>query len=272
MQKPTYKHNKRIRKRAFTLVELLIVIAIIGILFVVLIGRVDFASNKAKTSGVQTDLHAFANAAHMSAIDNQEFISDKSKLADSLNSYLDEELKVNYTTDIFVDAKDPWGNNYEFMQFKIIGTRGEVVFFSKGPDGIAFNNDDEVAMITYYDTLDAEIVITYPMESPHIHVFEAYESEKACKEKGNCQSPATYYYNCRGCGMKKYDTFTSGMPDMSNHIDEVFAGTKTAHTKCSGCNTTISSEHKFVETVETTATAAATVATTRAATTALSTI
>lgn len=80
MQKPTYKHNKRIRKRAFTLVELLIVIAIIGILFVVLIGRVDFASNKAKTSGVQTDLHAFANAAHMSAIDIKNLYQIKASL------------------------------------------------------------------------------------------------------------------------------------------------------------------------------------------------
>ena len=47
------------KKRAFTLVELLIVIAIIGILFIVLITKVDFATNKSKASGVQTDFRSF---------------------------------------------------------------------------------------------------------------------------------------------------------------------------------------------------------------------
>lgn len=46
-------------KKAFTLIELLIVIAIIGILFVVLVSKVDFATDKAKASGVQTDFRSF---------------------------------------------------------------------------------------------------------------------------------------------------------------------------------------------------------------------
>mgnify|MGYP003303102001 CR=1 FL=1 len=47
------------QKKAFTLIELLIVIAIIGILFVVLVSRVDFATDKAKATGVQTDFRSF---------------------------------------------------------------------------------------------------------------------------------------------------------------------------------------------------------------------
>ena len=47
------------KKKAFTLIELLIVIAIIGILFIVLVSKVDFATDKAKTSGVQTDFRSF---------------------------------------------------------------------------------------------------------------------------------------------------------------------------------------------------------------------
>ena len=52
--KPTFN-----KKKAFTLIELLIVIAIIGILFIVLISKVDFASDKAKATGVQTDFRSF---------------------------------------------------------------------------------------------------------------------------------------------------------------------------------------------------------------------
>ena len=47
------------KKKAFTLIELLIVIAIIGILFIVLVSKVDFATDKAKASGVQTDFRSF---------------------------------------------------------------------------------------------------------------------------------------------------------------------------------------------------------------------
>lgn len=59
MQKPTFKNKKHLRKQAFTLIELLIVIAIIGILFIVLVSKVNFATDKAKTTGVQTDFRSF---------------------------------------------------------------------------------------------------------------------------------------------------------------------------------------------------------------------
>ena len=44
---------------AFTLIELLIVIAIIGILFIVLVSKVDFATDKAKATGVQTTFRSY---------------------------------------------------------------------------------------------------------------------------------------------------------------------------------------------------------------------
>jgi general secretion pathway protein G len=67
-----FKHNKY-RRKAFTLIELLIVIAIIGILFIVLVSKVDFASDKAKTTGVQTDFRSFKIAFETVAIENDGF-------------------------------------------------------------------------------------------------------------------------------------------------------------------------------------------------------
>ena len=69
------KHTNKATKRAFTLVELLIVIAIIGILFVVLISRVDFATDKAKASGVQTDFRSFQIAFETVSKENAGFAS-----------------------------------------------------------------------------------------------------------------------------------------------------------------------------------------------------
>ena len=61
------------KRKAFTLIELLIVIAIIGILFIVLVSKVDFATDKAKASGVQTDFRSFQMAFDTVAKENAGF-------------------------------------------------------------------------------------------------------------------------------------------------------------------------------------------------------
>ena len=73
MQKPTFKNKKHKRKQAFTLIELLIVIAIIGILFIVLVSKVDFATDKAKATGVQTDFRSFQLAFETVSRENSGF-------------------------------------------------------------------------------------------------------------------------------------------------------------------------------------------------------
>ena len=70
--KHNYK-NKFVYKKAFTLIELLIVIAIIGILFIVLVSKVDFATDKAKATGVQTDFRSFQMAFDTVAKENAGF-------------------------------------------------------------------------------------------------------------------------------------------------------------------------------------------------------
>ena len=73
MQKPTFKNKSFTRKQAFTLIELLIVIAIIGILFIVLVSKVDFATDKAKATGVQTDFRSFQMAFETVSRENAGF-------------------------------------------------------------------------------------------------------------------------------------------------------------------------------------------------------
>ena len=70
----TCKNKSIITKRkAFTLIELLIVIAIIGILFIVLVSKVDFATDKAKATGVQTDFRSFQLALETVSRENAGF-------------------------------------------------------------------------------------------------------------------------------------------------------------------------------------------------------
>ena len=136
-------------RKAFTLVELLVVIAIIGILFVVLISKVDFATEKAKATGVQTDFRSYQlaietvareNAGLSTLVDDDASGEEKyAALEAALNKNLDPKLRVEIDADgkISTDAKDPWKEEYtgQYLAPDADGTvkdRGAIVMYCKG--------------------------------------------------------------------------------------------------------------------------------------------
>ena len=140
---------KNSKRKAFTLVELLVVIAIIGILFVVLISKVDFATDKAKATGVQTDFRSYQLAIETVARENAglSVLVDKdaegeakyAALEAALNKNLDHKLHVEIDADgkISTKAKDPWKEEYlgAYLAPDEDGTvkdRGAIVMYSKG--------------------------------------------------------------------------------------------------------------------------------------------
>ena len=95
---------KKMNKKAFTLIELLIVIAIIGILFIVLVSKVDFATDKAKATGVQTDFRSYQMAFETVAKENAGFTTfgwDQGDVnQDGIrNSYDEKDTNKNGTQD-----------------------------------------------------------------------------------------------------------------------------------------------------------------------------
>ena len=60
-------------KKAFTILELLIVVCIIGILFLVLVSKLDFATEKAKITGVQSIFRSYQMALEAVARENAGF-------------------------------------------------------------------------------------------------------------------------------------------------------------------------------------------------------
>lgn len=151
---------KNSNKKAFTLVELLVVIAIIGILFVVLISKVDFATDKSKATGVQTDFRSFQLAVETVArenaglsplvevsVDDNGTPSDDSddvttynydKLVAALNKNLDPKLHIAIAADGAIsmvnDAKDPWKEEYtgKYLHGDDTTNRGAIIFYSNG--------------------------------------------------------------------------------------------------------------------------------------------
>mgnify|MGYP000492269851 CR=1 FL=1 len=114
--------NKGVKKRVkeekgFTLVELLIVVAIMAILIGIAIPNFLGARTKAKVSKAFTDMEAIGTAQELYAVDNDHFATSTSALTPSyLKSY----------------RKDPWGNEYVYL---CPSPNGDFEIISYGADG-----------------------------------------------------------------------------------------------------------------------------------------
>jgi len=104
-------------QKGFTLVEILVVIVIIGILFTVILPRIDFASDKARQTGVKTDFKTLQTAAEAYIRET----SGRNMTLDGFNTYLDHAMRVEGTgsgagktdgTALRSAKLDPWGVKY----------------------------------------------------------------------------------------------------------------------------------------------------------------
>ena len=125
----TYKNKSFMtKKKAFTLIELLIVIAIIGILFIVLVSKGDFATDKAKTTGVQTDFRSFQVAFETVSRENAGFNTFGWDVGDTKRMDFDEALAGYTYTNANKDAGDRVRNSYDAGDTNLNGIKddGEV--------------------------------------------------------------------------------------------------------------------------------------------------
>ena len=148
----THGKNFSERKRGFTLVEILIVVAVIGILFISLVPRIDFAGDKARETGIKTDFRSFELAA-------EQLIRENAGLADfddvaalcgdnGLNLYLDDALKFDDTG--VSNKEDQWNQPYTVQVIKDAAdsnpNNGVLVFISNGKDSVIDEADDNYAI------------------------------------------------------------------------------------------------------------------------------
>lgn len=148
------------KKRAFTLVEILIVVAVIGILFVTLVPRIDFAGDKARETGVKTDFRSFELAAEQLLRENAgigEFCdasgnANITKLAgdNGINLYLDKALQF----DDGVCAKaDQWNQKYTMQIIESDDgnkNNGAIMFVSNGKDSLITEDADNYALVVTF--------------------------------------------------------------------------------------------------------------------------
>ena len=128
-------NKARQHKKAFTLIELVIVILIIAILAVVLIPQLSSMTNKAKMAGVQEDFREFQIAAQTVAYEHSGF-----GVRSGVEALLNENLDTQNTLTSGASAnKDPWNLAYKAV-------------YSTAVDGAADAspaNDDVIRSVTF---------------------------------------------------------------------------------------------------------------------------
>jgi general secretion pathway protein G len=114
-------------RRAFTLVELMVVVAIIGLLASVVVVNVFNQSHKAKVTKVTSDMNSIESAIGLYRLDNGRLPSALEDL------WIQPSNSPKWGPDPYVNKrppKDPWGNQYAFER------RGrQVELISYGADG-----------------------------------------------------------------------------------------------------------------------------------------
>lgn len=147
----------------FTLLEIIVNIAIIAILLAIAIPAYTIFKDKANTGKAKSDLRAIQNAVELLASDtdkwpggivvgliNKKKISDLSKKASGLIT--EDSKKFSNWAGPYIESipKDPWDRDYFFEgDYKISGTK-HAVLGSYGPiekNGKKLFSDDDVILI-----------------------------------------------------------------------------------------------------------------------------
>jgi general secretion pathway protein G len=123
-------------ENAFTLVEMLLVVTIIGILAALVIPKIVGRSEQARATAAHADLSSIKTALDAFEVDNgfypksiQDLVTAPSNARNWHGPYLD---KI---------PQDPWGNNYVYY-FPGKHNTGSYDLLSVGPDGKEGTDDD----------------------------------------------------------------------------------------------------------------------------------
>lgn len=120
--------------RAFTLIEIMIVIVILGVLASLIIPNIIGRPDEAKVVKAKQDILAIENALEMYRLDNGFYPSTDQGLAALVEKPSNDPLPTNWKEGGYLKQlrKDPWNKPYQYIY---PGTHGEMDIFSLGRDG-----------------------------------------------------------------------------------------------------------------------------------------
>ena len=121
-------------RRAFTLIEIMVVVVIMGVLAALVVPRLMGRTDDARILAARQDIATLMQALKLYRLDNQRFPTTEQGLQALVTRPASPPVPPNWKTGGYLDRlnRDPWGNPYQYLS---PGTHGEVDIFSYGADG-----------------------------------------------------------------------------------------------------------------------------------------
>lgn len=119
-------------QRAFTLIELMVVLVIIGVLAALIVPNVIERADDARVTAARTDVNNLMQALKLYRLDNQRYPTAEQGLQSLLTRPTTGPAAPNWKPYVEKLPKDPWGNPYQYLN---PGVKGEIDVFSLGADG-----------------------------------------------------------------------------------------------------------------------------------------
>ena len=121
------------KNRGFTLIEVLVVVAILGILAAIVVPRIMDRQDDAKRVAAKADLGALVQSIKLYRIDNGFYPGTDQGLGALAQRPTTNPAPGNWKQGGYLERvpKDPWGSDYQYLN---PGVKSEIDVFSLGAD------------------------------------------------------------------------------------------------------------------------------------------